>query len=353
MILVVMLHLMGNTKHGVMLDVFINLSTVFTMPLMFFVSGYLIYKSNYSMKLFRLGGRTRIISQLYPTLLIGAVSSYIFVQTGWADSSFIDFMHVIDAPFKNGYWFTIALVEMFFIVTPLLYLFSKYEVRRYKRAISLLMCIIVASACYLNINFGAITVGHISGLTCMLLVMRNIPFFILGMIAKIYDKEFNRIITNKVIVSLSILIVLFSILINPAILWGHAHGQPLSILCSMSGIMVVFYTIQKLEKLSFSHVQKVLMGLRIIGKTSLEIYLLHYIFVYFVRYEMGLDRWTTPLDVFIEFPFSILVSIAIVIACLATVKLLKLTGLYMFVFPKKEEVARLGALLKFSKPAEN
>lgn len=346
MLLVVLYHYMEIIPSGFLVDVSIHLCAVFRMPLMFFVSGFLMYKSNYSMGLLRSKGRIRIVSQLYPTLIIGAIVTYIRFPMEWPDG-------LITHPLKGGYWFTIALVEMFFIAAPMLYIFSKYSVKKLPRALCFLGIGTLATLCYLKADSTTGILGNFYGATSLILVERYLPFFILGLIAKMYESQYRDILTNKYLIICALIVFLFVPLKNQDILWGKAFGQPLTILCSICGVMVVLHLFLQLERMKLSLVNNLRASLTTVGKYTLEIYLLHYVFIHLVTETFGFKNLEYPLNACDGFPFFILLSISTVLGCLAIVKVLKLTGLYMFVFPKKEDVARLGALLKFSKPAEN
>ena len=104
MILVVFSHLIFPASSNLN-----NLFITFRMPLFFFISGYIAYKaneiwnlSNYTTKLLN---KCRI--QLIPTLVFGLLFSYIIREHNFPTFAF-DGM-------KDGYWFTIVLLEMFVI----------------------------------------------------------------------------------------------------------------------------------------------------------------------------------------------------------------------------------------------
>ena len=111
MIMVVLYHIKLNNFSGPADNTLFTLILMsFIMPLFFFISGFCTYKYNTCiLKLQPLVTSLKNKIQIYviPTLIIGLVYTYIVTKQNWYD-------FIID-DLKLGYWFTIALLEMFLI----------------------------------------------------------------------------------------------------------------------------------------------------------------------------------------------------------------------------------------------
>lgn len=81
----------------------------FIMPLFFFISGFIAYKSDRVWNLHTCWTLTKkkMIVQIIPALIIGMIYTYTYLQS--------DIIKFISDPAKVGYWFTFVLLEMFLL----------------------------------------------------------------------------------------------------------------------------------------------------------------------------------------------------------------------------------------------
>ena len=110
MILVVFAHV-EMTSFGFVTPTFINsLFMSFRMPLFFFISGFIGYKAStqWNWSTWWAMSKKKLLIQLIPTFIFGVLYAYAYFQS--------DFHTFITHNGKLGYWFTIALLEIFLIV---------------------------------------------------------------------------------------------------------------------------------------------------------------------------------------------------------------------------------------------
>lgn len=77
------------------------------MPLFFFINGYFVYSNNYDWKLLAKRSKNRLLRQLYPTIIFWAFYCLLYEN--------VQFDSLLDSG-KRGYWFTLVVVEMFFLL---------------------------------------------------------------------------------------------------------------------------------------------------------------------------------------------------------------------------------------------
>lgn len=94
--------------------------------------------------------------------------------------------------------------------------------------------------------------------------------------------------------------------------------------------------------------KKVVESLAYIGTLTLEIYLLHYIIIHYIKISwpelilIGKKACNT----LIEFPLYLSISIIIAAICITLVEFLKFCKIYALVFPKKDSINKLTERLK-------
>ena len=122
-------------------DLFIS----FRMPLFFFISGFIAYKANieWSKQTWWQMSRKKLLVQLIPTFIFGLIHAYAYQG--------VDFREFIINDHKLGYWFTIALLEIFLIVyTANTLLYSADHAKHKKR---MLVALVLLSAVLYVLRF--------------------------------------------------------------------------------------------------------------------------------------------------------------------------------------------------------
>lgn len=295
------------------------------MPLFFFISGYFAYNVTYNWELLKKRSYNRIIKQFYPTIILWLVTCLIF-QDGNINDWLLD-------SYKGGYWFTFVSVEMFFTIAPFLWLFSKYDfLSKHNCACLLGLCILIELLYFGYRNqvlqsdfFNQLSLWH---------YFRYIPFFIMGMITKIQKERFNHLCYNIGFVSFALIIFVFS--------FACPQYSLLGLTSAITGIIITYSVFYYLANINSPLVIKTFGLLSIIGTSTLEIYLLHYFFIYSSREMINLDFLASISGTLIEFPIYFIVSVFICVLCLLCVRVLKKSHVYGLLFPsissKKVEV---------------
>lgn len=340
MILVVFSHLFipGTTTIN-------KLFITFRMPLFFFISGYIAYKANenwnWTTYIRKIGNKFRI--QLIPTLVFGLTFSYLI-----RDHNIQIFITDVS---KDGYWFTIVLLEMFFLYFTCNLIFNKlrsgggvWHKNLWLYAFAILLYGLPYICNSLNINI----YNQVTNIISLSLLCQYFQFFVLGLLVRQFQNQAHEIIDNKY-VSASI-IILFAILygwlqiddqyINNST--GVLHKLLLLIdiggswLVRYLGLIIVYAFFRKYQD-SFTHTKPLGSTLQYIGRYTLDIYVLHYFFLPNIApiKEFILNTyhyWNSPNIVF-ELFFGLGISLMVIAVCLVVSKILRtsdLLGHYLF-----------------------
>lgn len=245
----------------------------FNMPLFFFISGYVAYKNFvWDIPYFLKESIKKIRTLFIPALIFGLSFTYLI-----ANNTFLLFINDIA---KQGYWFTIALLEMFLVyyTTNLIaHQIDKTNNNKVWRLCALCTIILIylvkiASAYYPSVN-------NLMNITSFYYLPFYYPHFIFGILASKYKPTFKRIIDNPFVMAGAILLFL-SIFINKNFIINTCpYGKELAaMLMSFSGIQIVYGFFRKYQA-SFSQSTRLGRTLQYIGKRTLDIYMIHYFFL--------------------------------------------------------------------------
>lgn len=320
--------------------------TSFYMPLFFFISGYLAFKTeetwNLSTYVKNLWTKSRTL--LIPTLLFGLTFSYlirdhniqIFITDVW----------------KDGYWFTIVLLEMFFLHFTYNLIFNKlrsgggvWHKNLWLYAFAILLYGLPYICNFLNINN---IYNQVTNIISLSLLCQYFQFFVLGLLVRQFQNQAHEIIDNKY-VSASI-IILFVILygwlqiddqyINNST--GVLHKLLLLIdigeswLVRYLGLIIVYAFFRKYQD-SFTQAKPLGSSLQYIGRHTLDIYVLHYFFLPNIapikEYIFNTRHVWNSTNIVFELFIGISVSLMVIAVCLVVSKIIRtsdLLGHYLF-----------------------
>lgn len=311
MILVVCVHCLtfSNIKQNPISDFF----SLFRMPLFFFISGFILYKKE---QIWDFSTTKNFISkkflvQIIPTVIFLLIYMFCF--------------NVNNIPAHyNGYWFTIALFEFF-----MAYCLVNFTFR--KQSISNVILMIYAIITYLLQN--AYWVGNYPNFNRFIAFPFGFfIFFLVGIWAKKYSDYILRIFNSD-----KIMMTVIAIMIVGAIFFikGYFVHLEVKLLLSILGIFSIFYFFMKNgEYMDNSRIGK---ALQFIGRRTLDIYLLHYFFVFNSMSWANNAGINSPTIIFC---ISIVTSILIIGICLLVSKFLRTNEL-------------LGKILFGAKPSTN
>lgn len=273
-----------------------NIFVTFRMPLFFFISGFFMYSDKIDCSLYSKRLLNRFIIQLYPTILLLSVFCAI---------TSTNFISAILSPFKEGYWFTFVSVEMYVIIGTTILLINELHLNKStKTKILLLIAICSATLCVLfrktdlygNSIFEFLSIDPLTHFT---------PYLCLGCIFKIYYKEYMSKYMSPRYLILAILVFILTIVFPKYSLF--------TLLPAISGIYILHYICYKLHNISnrYTFIKRINKSLANVGSLTLEIYLLHYIILHYIRQSSSefVHIGQNVCNTFLEFPMYITISI--------------------------------------------
>lgn len=303
----------------------------FRMPLFFFISGFLSYKmdKSWDFHTWKQNVAKRIRLQIIPTLMCGAIFTYCF-----SHGNFIDF---ICNYYKFGYWFTICLFGMLFILYSTNYLLYKSSIKKKNYITFVLLGVTFIFILLKSICFRSPEYAKLSDIFCFHQICLYFPFFILGYISSSYKIIFYKFLDNDILQA--IIIVCFCILyyikgvlsssLYDANIIFLLYGKFQTLIIALFGILIVFNVFRK-KRIYFTQKKYISVGLKYIGRHTLEIYLLHYFFLSHIPL-VGSFIMKYPnliLELLVGFTFSLFV-IGICLFCSNLIKTNSILGRYL------------------------
>lgn len=233
----------------------------FNLPLFFFLSGFLSFSVSAPPYLF-VKVKKRLLGQLLPTVVLGFV--FVTLMCGG------DYEWALYHKSKAGYWFTIVAFEIYIIYSLITYLLDEFSFSIKTKAI--VYCVAAIAALPLSFVMGKTGFNNtpVSGLFSLVSVVSYIPFFLFGVITKMYNEKFTKIVENSW--AISIVIVAFAILQ----VVGKIYGVQIKLVFyGVAGIMLLYMIFHNFRDF-FSCRTMIGKSLSYIGKRTLPIYLTHY-----------------------------------------------------------------------------
>ena len=308
-----------------------NIFLQFRMPLFFFISGFFIYRNDYSFSLLKKRTRNRIRKQLWPTFIFWILCSAIF--TDWNLNNIK--ANIFDM-YKMGYWFTIVSVEYFAIFAPIIFFFSRKKIDIKFRNIILVFSACFCISLYL-LFYQSLTQISISKIFCIPLVLKYSPYLILGMLYRINIEMFNKTLVGlPMMFSMGILflVIQFFPTINSPIFSLRGMIVLSEIAAGISAVLFVNAIFFRIYRYSYIKNKQgcITNILQYIGTCTLEIYLLHYFIVYSMRSTCVARQLESFINTPYEFPIYICISFIISIICIGVVALFKRARVYSLLF---------------------
>lgn len=225
----------------------------FQLPLFFFISGFFAYNQQFTPPLLLKNIKNRLLKQLLPTLVVGSL--FLLYNS-------FDFLFILSDINKAGYWFTIVAVEIY-----LLYAIPTFIVDSFKPQ---LRPWLFAGMIML---FGALSfIGHrwdgsiLYQSLSFYRVLKYMPYFMCGVLARMYFSQFERLIRNTGF--MSIMIASYVIIFN-------ISGKLSTALCGYLGVIIVFGGFYHFRSI-FEKDNMFARSMQYVGTKTLSIYLLHY-----------------------------------------------------------------------------
>ena len=294
---------------------------LFRMPLFFFVSGFLAYKASQVWNLATFGQLVgkKLRVQIIPTVVFFLLSAMILSKDMWA--TIPEWLHI---PTKGGFWFTLVLLYMFLIYYVFAYIESKLKVKSW---IPITLLFIVSLVCYetcylpkyFSWAFG--WRGHPNDFmndTSLIQVFQYFPFFIYGNIVHRYWEQAQKVMDSRWFYPIIVVVVIFAAM--DTLKWHTLRMAwaiiPLTLARFILLTMVVMYF--RNYQQYFTKFSVIGASLQYIGRRTLDIYLIHYLFLpdlptigaFFDKYRHNfvLDTLSTVVIALLVIGFCIITS---------------------------------------------
>lgn len=308
------------------MESFINsLFITFRMPLFFFISGFIAYKEiDWDKTYFVSMLKKKFMVQIVPTLFFCMLFYVVCLS-----ESFVSFVE--KGP--RAYWFTVTLFWMFLLYYLTMYLFRKKS----DNAKNVFLCLlsVIGIGVYMGsglqwYNLDIFPFHCVSYLSCYF------QFFVFGVMCKKYYPTFERIVSSDMVKA----VVLLAFIGCFIVLWKELFVDSVLIyrfnkilLIRYLGLFLVFALFYNYRN-TFDSNNRIVRGLRFIGRRTLDIYLLHYFFLPDLKsFASSYSFIFTPQNTVIELVVVLSFSIVIVLMCLgvsAIIRSSSLLGHYLF-----------------------
>lgn len=317
MILVVWAHVMLDMGLGGYNTVLGSIFLTFRMPMFFYISGYIAYKSleKWNFSFYKQLICRKAFVQIIPALIFFTLftichhSSFNVLQKGW-----------------GGYWFTFVLFEMFFIY------FTVSLISKYTSPLVLDISMIIFSL--LGILWLVISNrnGMLDKILCTENLAKYLQFFTFGILTKKYNKSFLKIISSDYvragIIAAFIIFLVISIdkvyTFNNSLLYQLVHDE----LVRYTGLLTIFVFFY-VKKEFFDTSNHITNSLLFIGRRTLDIYLIHFLLIPKMPW---LTKYLESSNVILlQFVITAFISLLVIGVCLLISEIIRSSNILAYI----------------------
>ena len=273
----ILLVIEGHVRGAMGIKVYDSLSGLmfytFDMPIFFFVSGFLAYKSQLTTKDFWSKIRQKFLYLVIPAIAFKMFNDFVVHR---------NFLDIINDGFK-GYWFTITLFECFLIYYLLQLIVANEKLRNVTLLVLSFVGVGFLSACG-EVGPKLIDLNHLT---------KYFQYFVFGILAMNYKPQFESLMHNDMAKTISILLFfVILILMGYDIKPTSFHHLLRDVILRYLGTFVVisFFVCHANCFDSENRINKIVLY---IGRASLPIYLLQY---FFIPHFAPIPMWMKELD---------------------------------------------------------
>ena len=306
---------------------------LFRMPLFFFVSGFLAYKASQVWNLRNLGSLVgkKLRVQIIPTVV------FFFLAAAILNKNFLTAIETnFHSPMKGGYWFTIALLYMFLIY----YLFSYVESKLKGRSWIPITLLFIISLLFYETNYQPKYFSWAAGYkgaktdlfyflqdSSLMQVLLYFPFFLYGNIVHRYWDKAQRLMDSKWFFPIVIVVVILATL--DALKWRTLRMEwaiiPLTV--SRFGLLTIVFMYFRYYKQYFTKLSPIGASLQYIGRRTLDIYLIHFLFMPDLP-TVGAFLKSYPHNFVIDVVLSVLLGLVIIGFSIITSNILRISPFF-------------------------
>ena len=242
----------------------------FRMPTFFFISGWLFYKAG------RIWNRQTITGMIRKKFMVQIIPTVVFMLLYLVMFNLLDVSSF--GSDKKGYWFTVVLFEYFVIYILAEALFNQKDSPQGEMRVMVVILILSITAFYYAKYYTryATELGiwkDILGFFSFVKI-RHIIFFWFGTFVRKHFDRFIHLTNNRYVTA--VMIVLFTaIIVWPVLLSTQGIEYIAYLVAGISGTVICF-TFFRIHEQQFSRETWYGRGLQLIGRRTLDIYLIHY-----------------------------------------------------------------------------
>ena len=303
---------------------------LFRMPLFFFVSGFLAYKASQVWNLRNLGA---LVSKKLQVQIIPTVA-FFFLAAAILNKNFLTAVETnFHSPMKGGYWFTIALLYMFLIYYLFSYLESKLKWKSWI-PITLLFCVsILLYDTNYQPRYFSWAAGYKGQKTALFYFLQDsslvqvllyFPFFLYGNIVHRYWDKAQRVMDSRWFFPLLILIVILATL--DALKWRTLRMAWATIPLTVArfGLLTIVFMYFRHYKDYFTKLSPIGASLQYIGRRTLDIYLIHFLFMPELP-GVGAFLKSYPHNFAVDVVLSVVLGLVVIGFCIITSNILRIS----------------------------
>ena len=242
----------------------------FRMPTFFFISGWLFYKAG------RIWDRQTITGMIRKKFMVQIIPTVVFMLLYLVMFNLLDVSSF--GSDKKGYWFTVVLFEYFVIYILAEALLNRKDSPQGEMCVMVVILILSITAFYYAKYYTryATELGiwkDILGFFSFVKI-RHIIFFWFGTFVRKHFDRFIHLTNNRYVTA--VMIVLFTaIIVWPVLLSTQGIEYIAYLVAGISGTVICF-TFFRIHNQQFSQETWYGKGLQLIGRRTLDIYLIHY-----------------------------------------------------------------------------
>ena len=300
------------------------------MPTFFFISGFVLYKTNQVWNLKNVG---LFIKKKFPVQII-TTAIFFLVYLYIKEISLLDGLY---SESKDGYWFTYVLFVYFIVYSATQFIFHSLHLSDTIKDI-LTLCIGIG----FYMLFSCRTIYYslpIDAEIESILSMRYWGYFLFFTIGTLFRKHYKKIeyyLDDKpaIIVCLMIFFIsniFYSVLVS-------SHVTLFNLLTAITGIILIFSFFRQNQSV-FTKDKIIGRCLQYIGRRTLDIYLLHYFLLPTNLFHLTSFLRGHPMPL-VEFCISLSISLLIIGACLLISNVLRMspTAAYLLFGVKNKRI---------------
>lgn len=242
----------------------------FRMPTFFFISGWLFYKAG------RIWDRQTITGMIRKKFMVQIIPTVVFMLL------YLVMFNLLDVGSfgsdKKGYWFTVVLFEYFVFYIVAEALLNRKDSPQGEMCVMVVILILSLTAFYYAKYYTRYTTElgiwkDILGFFSFVKI-RHIIFFWFGTFVRKHFDRFIHLTNNRYVTA--VMIVLFTaIIVWPVLLSTQGIEYIAYLVAGISGTVICF-TFFRIHNQQFSQETWYGKGLQLIGRRTLDIYLIHY-----------------------------------------------------------------------------